>query len=185
MTETERQSTPHQMAGPVSTVPLLALVEQLAGFVRSVERDRYAEAVDATGVGAMGGHVRHSIDHLLAWARGLESGVIDYDDRVRGTPIETEPDAALQALQSFAETLRSVHVRRLAEPVTVRTALSATGEKVSVPSTLARELAFVFSHTVHHNAIISAMANACGMPLPEGFGVAPSTLAYRAVQDEG
>ena len=50
---------------------------------------------------------------------------------------------------------------------------------VLLPSTHARELAFVFSHTIHHNAIIGTIARAIGVELPSNFGTAPSTIAYR------
>jgi hypothetical protein len=41
-----------------------------------------------------------------------------------------------------------------------------------------RELAFVLSHTVHHNALIAIMAQTLGVPVPARFGYAPSTIAY-------
>ncbi|MEM1166859.1 MAG: DinB family protein [Planctomycetota bacterium] len=163
----------------MSAVPLIALADQLASFIRSLPVGAYT-APTATNVGAIGGHVRHTIDHFLAWEQGFDGGVIDYDARERGTVIETDPDAAATALEQFAARLRTVAVSDLASPVQVRTALSASGELVGVPSTLARELAFVFSHAVHHNAILCAIANVESIPLPEGFGVAPSTQAYRA-----
>jgi uncharacterized damage-inducible protein DinB len=53
------------------------------------------------------------------------------------------------------------------------------GEPVSLGSTLGRELAFVLSHTVHHNAMIRGMITSLGRPLPGAFGYAPSTLAHR------
>ncbi|MEM9083307.1 MAG: DinB family protein [Planctomycetota bacterium] len=170
------------LSGPVSTVPLLALAEQLRGFLISLSNEQYNAAPESTAVGSIGAHMRHSLDHLFAWETGVSGDVIDYDARVRGTVIETDVNAALGALEDFIARLRDIAVASLARPVLVRTALSATDEPVGVPSTLARELAFVFSHTVHHNAIIAAIAHASGVPLPEGFGVAPSTLAYRASQ---
>jgi hypothetical protein len=40
-------------------------------------------------------------------------------------------------------------------------------------------LAFVLSHTIHHNAIIGVMANTLDIPLPARFGYAPSTIAHQ------
>ena len=42
-----------------------------------------------------------------------------------------------------------------------------------------RELAFVVSHTVHHNAIIGIMAKLLGAEPPAEFGYAPSTIAHQ------
>jgi hypothetical protein len=41
-----------------------------------------------------------------------------------------------------------------------------------------RELAFVLSHTVHHNALIAVMALTLGVSIPDRFGYAPSTIAH-------
>lgn len=56
--------------------------------------------------------------------------------------------------------------------------LSADGPTRAMRSTVARELLFVVSHTVHHNAIIGAIAALLGVRTPERFGYAPSTIAY-------
>jgi uncharacterized damage-inducible protein DinB len=49
---------------------------------------------------------------------------------------------------------------------------------LDAPSSVARELAFVISHTIHHNAQIALLAHRLGSRrLPPGFGVAPSTPA--------
>jgi uncharacterized damage-inducible protein DinB len=42
-------------------------------------------------------------------------------------------------------------------------------------STLARELAFVLNHTIHHQAMIGLLASLHGCDVPDGFGYAPST----------
>jgi len=49
---------------------------------------------------------------------------------------------------------------------------------VEVETTVGRELAFVLSHTVHHNALIAVMAKTLGVPVPERFGYAPSTIVH-------
>jgi uncharacterized damage-inducible protein DinB len=49
---------------------------------------------------------------------------------------------------------------------------------VEVETTVGRELVFVLSHTVHHNALIAVMARTLGVSVPDRFGYAPSTLAH-------
>ena len=46
------------------------------------------------------------------------------------------------------------------------------------PSSVARELQFLVSHTVHHYAVIAAMLRPQGIEPGVDFGVAPSTLKY-------
>ncbi len=56
--------------------------------------------------------------------------------------------------------------------------MGATAPSIAVPTSLGRELAFVMSHTIHHNALIGVIAKLLGIDVPERFGYAPSTLAY-------
>jgi hypothetical protein len=42
-------------------------------------------------------------------------------------------------------------------------------------SSVGREVAFVTSHTVHHNAILGQLLCAHGVHVPLRFGIAPST----------
>jgi len=46
-------------------------------------------------------------------------------------------------------------------------------------STLGREAMYAVVHAIHHYALISVMCHLLEIPLPEGFGVAPSTLKHQ------
>ena len=44
-------------------------------------------------------------------------------------------------------------------------------------------MAYVLSHTIHHNAIVAGIVKSLGVTPPETFGYAPSTLrASRVAQ---
>ena len=49
-------------------------------------------------------------------------------------------------------------------------------------STIALELRFLASHTVHHYALIASLARDLGIEPGDQFGVAPATLEYWATQ---
>jgi hypothetical protein len=53
--------------------------------------------------------------------------------------------------------------------------VSHSGEAIVGWSTFARELAFVVSHTIHHQAIIGLLMAIHGRPVPDRFGHSPST----------
>ena len=57
--------------------------------------------------------------------------------------------------------------------------LDPAGEPTRVDTTLGRELAFVISHTIHHNALIAILVKLLGHSVPATFGYAPSTIAHR------
>lgn len=164
---------------PVSVGPLCALLTQLSDLVAGLDADAYNAKPDSTKCGAIGGHVRHTLDHVIAWLHGVHGESINYDDRQRGTDVETNPRTAEQVIARCLGQLAQVSGEVLPKTVAVFTSMTSDGALVRLPSTHARELAFVFSHTVHHNAIIGTIARALGLDLPAHFGMAPSTIAYR------
>lgn len=164
---------------PWSSAPLAELMTQLGDLVRLLDADQFNAKPESTKCGAIGGHVRHVLDHLVAWLTGVDTGLVNYDDRQRDTDIENNPTAALHAIKHHTARLTEIEDEQLANPVRVVTSMTACGSLVELPSSNARELAFVFSHTIHHNAIIGTIARALGVTLPANFGMAPSTIAYR------
>lgn len=173
------QTSAATQTAPWSTGPLEQLMTQLADLVRTLDEQQYNARPDSTRCGAVGGHVRHVLDHLVAWLRGVDTGVVNYDDRQRDTAIEHDPVAALHAIKHHTARLAEVSDEQLAGSVRVLTSMTSCGTLVELPSSHARELAFVFSHTIHHNAIIATIARALSVTLPDQFGMAPSTIAYR------
>lgn len=164
---------------PVCVGPLSVLLTQLADLVAQLDAEAYNARPESTQCGAIGGHVRHTLDHVVAWLHGVGGESINYDDRQRGTDVETNPRTAEQVIARCLAQLAAVPDDALAQSVAVFTSMTSDGAMVRLPSTHVRELAFVFSHTVHHNAIIGTIARALRIDLPEHFGMAPSTIAYR------
>ena len=71
--------------------------------------------------------------------------------------------------------LNAWSMRSLDEPIRVTSMIAPAGDAVTGWSTLARELAFVVSHTIHHQAIIGVLLAIDGFAVPEQFGHSPST----------
>jgi len=154
---------------------LAELLDDLADTVMEMPADLYA-AKPPTGVsGSIGAHVRHVLDHVGAFVAADASATLSYDRRDRGTSIETDPHAALSQILRLKGALEQQMVRDLAEPVRVTSMISHSGEAVTGWSTRARELAFVVSHTIHHQAIIALLMTSQGFTVPDQFGYAPST----------
>ena len=172
-------NSPGVQTVPWSTRPLAELMTQLSDLVRVLDAEQYNDRPESTKCGAIGGHVRHVLDHLVAWLNGVDGGIVNYDDRQRDTDIEHDPVAALHAIKHHTARLAEVSDDQLAGSVQVLTSMTSCGALVELPSSHARELAFVFSHTIHHNAIIGTIARQLGVTLPGNFGMAPSTIAYR------
>jgi uncharacterized damage-inducible protein DinB len=160
-------------------LPLAVLVRELLDVLAAMTPAQFAAPTGHLfSNGAIGGHVRHCLDHVRAVVDGAARGVIDYDHRARGTCIET--DVAAAAAEAARLHSRILDLAAHDRDVRVHVAVMAerNGPTLTLASTLARELAFVLSHTVHHNAIIRAMALSLGVTVPDTLGYAPSTLAH-------
>ena len=107
---------------------------------------------------------------------GLTSGAVDYDSRVRGTGVETDPEAAAVALEQVCDALSACRMDA-GEQVSVCSVTDSDGACVETSSTFGRELVFLQSHTVHHAAMIRAILAAAGVEVPAEFGLAPATIA--------
>lgn len=175
MNATARLNT-ESAAVPVSPVSALrGRLEDLMSLVLTLPADAYC-ARSSRASGSVGEHVRHMLDHISALVSATPSSVLSYDHRTRGTALETEPSVAVREMMRLDAALERWSERSLDEPVTVVAMMSADGRAVSGWSTLARELAFVMSHTVHHQAIVALLLEQLGMESPgERFGYAPST----------
>jgi uncharacterized damage-inducible protein DinB len=126
--------------------------------------------------GSIGEHVRHMLDHVSSLIAAHPAAVLSYDHRSRGTAVETDPGMAVREMMRLDAALDRWNERTLDEPVAVSAMTSTDGGSVTGWSTLARELAFVMGHTVHHQAIIALLLERLDAEMPdERFGYAPST----------
>jgi hypothetical protein len=157
---------------------LAGLLKETARVVGQLAPEEYTDS-DVPGIsGSIGGHVRHCLDHVRALELGIERGLVDYDARRRDPNIETEREAAVLSLMAAASRLLGVPDDALRRVVVVRSLVTTGGPVLEAASSVARELAFVISHTIHHNAQIALLAHRVGSSrLPRRFGVAPSTPA--------
>ena len=125
--------------------------------------------------GSIGEHVRHCLDHVSALLAADASAALSYDRRQRGTAVEIDPTQAARQILQLKRGIETWSTRSLDEPIRVTSMISPAGDAVTGWSTLARELAFVVSHTIHHQAIIGLLLAVHGLEVPDRFGHSPST----------
>lgn len=164
------------MSGRSRTAVALAdRLEELAAVLDHLDDATYARTREDGRSGSVGAHVRHTIDHVAALVDRSRPGLVDYDSRRRGTEVERRRPAATGELRR----LRTVLATWLPAVEQIEVGISAdidgSGARVAVSSTVGRELVFVLSHTIHHQAIIALLLASAGEEAPERFGVAPST----------
>ena len=169
------------------------LLEQLSGALSRLSVDSYSLHRKKIFDSSVGGHTRHIIDHyenFLASLFGqypvaanetpvlLERPMINYDRRLRERQIEVDPAVAIARIAQIMDIL--ARVPRDNVEVDIILQIDFAPEAALQASTLARELSFLHSHSVHHLAIISYIFKAIGIDdLPQDFGIAPSTITFR------
>jgi len=163
----------------------LALVERLT----DEQYDHVERRLSSASIGA---HVRHVLDHYRLFLDGLPGGEVDYDARERDTDVEHSAAAAAAEARRLIAALGALAAGAGAggaagwagRPLRVR----QQGDEVpgrcdGCDSHVERELLFLLSHAVHHQALIAVLARVQGLDVPELFGVAPSTASWQRSQD--
>ena len=150
-------------------------------LLRSVDDNDYVTKVPMAFNASIGGHYRHCLDHFRSLLDAAFEGDLNYDHRERGTPIERDRMAALNATRELRVGYQELDPAFLNRPlvVTCKTSYGTNDSQVSI-STVGRELMYSVAHAVHHYALIGVMGGIRGIKLPAGFGVAPSTLKHQA-----
>ena len=154
---------------------LSRLLDELSSVVIELPTEVYRATFEGGASGTIGEHVRHCLDHVSALLAADASTTLSYDRRHRGTAVEADPTEAVRQILQLKRAIEVWSTRSLNEPIRVTSMISPAGDAVTGWSTRARELAFVVSHTIHHQAIIGVLLAICGHAVPERFGHSPST----------
>jgi len=150
-------------------------LDALASIVMGIDDGAYAARPVADVSGSIGEHVRHCLDHIGALVAANGTTPLSYDRRERGTAVERSPAEALRLIMRMKSVVERWDDRTMDEPLYVTSMLTTAGESVAGWSTLGRELAFVNSHTIHHQAMIAVLLSFAGLEIPERLGLAPAT----------
>ena len=155
--------------------PLARLLQQMRSMIERMDDETYVAPPPGRASGGVGGHVRHCLDHVGALVNAMRSGVVEYDRRRRGTDVETCRLAAIGQIGELTERLAVLDSSMLDEPLLVETQIDPAGAMILTRSSVCREVAFVISHTIHHNAIVAQLLAGRGVGLDARFGLAPAT----------
>ena len=161
------------LAAPVQ--PLFALLAEMRRMIERIDDNAYTLPAPGRTSGSVGGHVRHCLDHVGALVNASRTGVCEYDRRRRGTDVESSRAAAVGRIVEVCEQLAVFDETLLDDPLLVETQIDAKGAMILTRSSMCREVAFVISHTIHHNAIVAQLLRARGDDVGERFGLAPAT----------
>jgi hypothetical protein len=127
----------------------------------------------------IGQHVRHILEFYQSVFDGLETRVINYDNRKRNLLIETDSAYAIEIIDLINSQLAlSTHDKTLVLEGNFRI---EEGEKMKIKTSFFRELGYCLEHSIHHQALIKVglLEANCMSYIDENFGLAPATIRYR------
>jgi hypothetical protein len=159
-------------------ITLMTILQQLQAVIGCLRDEQYSVKPVGVVQSSIGAHVRHCLDHVRALMAAIGTGDLDYDQRDRGTAIVTDRAAALAAIKLLRNRLANLSDDVIDQPLRLSVLMTCDGVPFRFETTAGREMAYVLSHTIHHNALIDTMVKTLGGWLPERFGYAPATPAH-------
>lgn len=154
-----------------------AVLQDVYWYLSKIDEPTYSQPLDLFSGSTIGQHTRHLLEFFQCLlVQGDEpGGLVNYDSRQRELAIEQNPRVALSILDRIVRTLPSFTTDH---PLRLQSSYSGT---LIMDTSLFRELLYNIEHAVHHLAIIriGLAAMAPDLLLPEHFGVAASTVAFR------
>jgi uncharacterized damage-inducible protein DinB len=159
---------------------LVAVLRQGERLIEGLDTELYLRSPAPLAASTVGAHMRHVLDVAASFLRGLPEGRIDYDRRERDPEVELDKREGARRLRQVARAIADLGPLRPDEPLLVRCDVpeGVAPDAGWSRSTTGRELTYVLSHAIHHYALIALILASYGHEVEEGFGVAPSTLAY-------
>lgn len=138
---------------------------------------RLIETLDDAVYAHVGGHFRHNLDFANSLLRGMPEGVIDYGSRERDPRTETNRQYAIERIIFLIKRLADLPAGVMPREVSV---VSEISHGAIYRSSAAREMEFLYSHTVHHHALVAERLSGLGIVVSKDFGVSSSTLEFWA-----
>jgi uncharacterized damage-inducible protein DinB len=159
------------------------VLRQGEALLLAITDEKYTRRIPAAFNSAIGGHYRHCLDHFQSLLEGLDRDEVNYDHRARNKRIENDREFALAETQRLTRACWSIPAAFLDCSIRVRSQVNYEAtEAAIIGSTVGREIMYAVAHCIHHYALIAVMCTLLDVPVPNGFGVAPSTLKYQTQQ---
>lgn len=156
-------------------------LQQLRNLLEIIPSDTYANKLEVFSGSSIGQHCRHVIEFFQCLIQEADHTTVCYDHRQREKKLE---DHTNFAIASIDEILLELPKMELNKPLNLACDYHTIPNEIKpnlTETTLARELVYNIEHAIHHMAIIKIGLKAIypEFKLPDGFGVAPSTVRFR------
>lgn len=144
----------------------------LTGLLKRLSEDEYAFVANMPHAPTIGRHIRHIIEHYQQLLVGARTGVFSYEDRQRDLVLEMKPRLAIQVIKTIEEQFFCIDIA-LDQPLLLHTDCD------KIKTNFARELDYLFNHTIHHLAMVNVILASLGNCLQDESDVHPATLRFK------
>jgi hypothetical protein len=153
-----------------------SILEQLEKSIMALSDDQYTKKIDTLSGASIGEHVRHVIELFVCLQEGYANGLVNYENRKRDTAIQTSRGVAVGLMRSINRSLFSDN-----KDMVLKAGYNENNNELFTLSTnYYREIAFNIEHAIHHMALIRiGITEVSDVQVPDGYGVASSTLKFR------
>lgn len=149
---------------------------QLSQTLHLLSNEHYVHPGKSLFNATIGQHTRHIIEMFICLEDGYNIAVVNYEKRKRDLRIETDIDFACGLLKKVYDELNKPNKNMVLEAGYNED----SNELIMFETNYFREIAYNLEHTIHHMALIKVgIREVSDMEIPEGFGVATSTIKYR------
>ena len=126
---------------------------------------------------SIGKHFRHIHDFYIQFCNGLKNKNIYYDDRKRNAKLESNCRVMIKA---FEEIQNKIHIKENSDLIIHYQTQNDLKHKIK--SNIIRELVFIYSHSIHHLAMIrTVLENEHGFVFGDNMGFSLSTIKHKEV----
>lgn len=158
------------------------ILEQLDEVLEQIRQEDYCKPSAILSGSTIGQHTRHTLEFFICLNEGLRRAEVNYDKRKHDPSIQEQRDLARQIISELQQFVRENQGDR---PMTLVVSYDPESDApLSIPSNYYRELAYNIEHAVHHMALIKIGLRdiAAYVELPQGFGIATSTIRHQSQQ---
>lgn len=154
------------------------ILDQLIKVTGQLEDQAFRQPLKVLSDNTIGKHIRHIIEFYDLMILGINSGEVNYDQRSHDRVIEENRLLAIEKMNSL-----KLEIEKIASdsPLKLMANYSLNKEEpFEIVTSYYRELQYNIEHAIHHMAIIkiAIISEFSNVQIPEGFGIAYSTIKY-------
>ncbi len=155
-----------------------AIFNQLENSLVQLSDQQYCQKIDTLSGATIGEHVRHIVEMFVGLQDGYTAGIVNYESRKRDIAIETSKETAIDVMAKINAALLNEN-----KSLVLEAGFDENSDALNkIPTNYFREIAYNLEHAIHHMALIKiGIKQVSEIVLPDGYGVASSTIKYKKV----